>query len=67
MNQPRFETMNSEEVLAAVDAALRKVHQQYAEGTLDLSGRCYTDEELAAGAATGGVVRPARAPKATAA
>jgi hypothetical protein len=40
-------------MLDAIDHALAEVSRQLASGELDQSGRYYTDEELAAGAATG--------------
>jgi hypothetical protein len=45
--------MTSEEMHEASHRALEEVDRQLASGELDQSGRYYTDEELAAGAATG--------------
>ena len=45
--------MTDRELLHAIDHALADVSRQLASGELDGSGRFYTDEELAAGAATG--------------
>lgn len=45
--------MNSREILNSIDQALDEVQRRLASGELDGSGRFYTDEELAAGAATG--------------
>ncbi len=45
--------MTSRQMLVAIDRALAEVSRRLATGELDQSGRYYTDEELAAGAATG--------------
>jgi hypothetical protein len=45
--------MTSRQILESVDQALAEVSRRLASGELDGSGRYYTDEELAAGAATG--------------
>ena len=45
--------MTSRQMLVAIDQALDEVERRLASGELDGSGRYYTDEELAAGAATG--------------
>jgi hypothetical protein len=50
--------MTSRQLLDTVDAALDEVSRRLASGELDGSGRFWTDEELAAGAATGGKVEP---------
>ena len=55
------------ELHEAIDQALAEVSRRLESGELDGSGRYYTDEELAAGAATGGDVKPARTKKASAA
>ena len=47
--------MTSRQLLEAVDESLAEVSRRFEAGELDGSGRYYTDEELAAGAATGGV------------
>jgi hypothetical protein len=44
----------SRELLDRFNQVLAEVHRDAAEGKLDASGRFYTDEELAAGAATSG-------------
>lgn len=54
-------------MLDAVHQALAEVDRRLASGELDGSGRYYTDEELAAGAATGGKRAPAKPVKANAA
>ena len=59
--------MTSRQMLDAVDKALAEVSRRLASGELDGSGRYYTDEELAAGAATGTERVAARPKKATAA
>lgn len=59
--------MTSRQMLDAVDQALAEVSRRLASGELDGSGRYYTDEELAAGAATGGVRPAPRTKKASAA
>lgn len=48
-------TKTSRELLNRFDQVLTEVHREAASGELDGSGRFYTDEELAAGAATGKV------------
>jgi len=56
--------MSSKQIHEAIRQALSEVDRRLATGELDGSGRYYTDEELAAGAATGGkraVVRPVKA------
>jgi len=53
-------------MLDAVDQALAEVSRRLESGELDGSGRYYTDEQLAAGAATGGMRIPVRPKKATA-
>jgi len=59
--------MTSRQKLDAVDQALAEVARRLASGELDGSGRYWTDEELAAGAATGRVPSDAEAKKQTAA
>lgn len=51
--------MTSEEIFEAVDSGMAEVSRRLESGELDGSGRYYTDEELAAGAATGGKLTPA--------
>jgi hypothetical protein len=46
---------------------MAEVSRRFEAGELDGSGRYYTDEELAAGAATGGVRADSKPPKSTAA
>jgi hypothetical protein len=46
--------MTSNELHEAVHHALEEVSRRLESGELDGSGRYYSDEELAAGAATGG-------------
>ena len=45
--------MTSRQLLDTVREALAEVDRRLASGELDGSGRYFTDEELAAGAATG--------------
>jgi hypothetical protein len=51
--------MTSRQLLDAVEQALAEVSRRLASGELDQSGRYYTDEELAAGVATGRNEKPA--------
>lgn len=50
--------MTSRQLLDTVDRALAEVSRRLASGELDGSGRYYTDEDLAAGAATGRNEKP---------
>ena len=50
--------MTSREMLDTVAKALSEVDRRLASGEIDGSGRFYTDEELAAGAATGQLKKP---------
>jgi hypothetical protein len=59
--------MTVQEIFDAVDSGMAEVSRRLESGELDGSGRYYTDEELAAGAATGGVKAPAKPVKASAA
>jgi hypothetical protein len=59
--------MTSRQLLEAVDESLAEVSRRFEAGELDGSGRYYTDEELAAGAATGGVRPSAKRTKSNAA
>jgi hypothetical protein len=54
--------MTSRQKLDAVDQALAVISRRLESGELDGSGRYYSDEELAAGAATGIDAAP-RAPR----
>jgi|HubBroStandDraft_6_1064221.scaffolds.fasta_scaffold4583267_1 hypothetical protein len=51
--------MTSIELHDAIRQALAEVSRRLASGELDQSGRYYTDQELAAGAATGRNEKPA--------
>ncbi len=62
-----MKNMTSNEFHDAVRQGLEEVSRRLASGELDGSGRYYTDEELAAGAATGKPRTPAKPEKATAA
>jgi hypothetical protein len=59
--------MSVQEIFDAVDSGMAEVSCRLASGELDGSGRYYTDEELAAGAATGEKRSPAKQAKANAA
>ncbi|MGB6745348.1 MAG: hypothetical protein WBE38_17005 [Terracidiphilus sp.] len=48
-----MERLSSDELHDAIHRALAEVDRRLASGELDGSGRFFTDEELAAGAATG--------------
>jgi hypothetical protein len=54
--------MTSNEFHEAVHKALAEVDRKLASGELDQSGRFYTDEQLRAGAATGGLPKTPRKP-----
>jgi hypothetical protein len=60
MSEKSVDEMTSRQKLDAVDQALAEVSRRLASGELDGSGRYYTDEELAAGAATGGKRMPTK-------
>ena len=59
--------LTSRQILDGVDKALEEMDRRLASGELDQSGRFYTDEELAAGAATGEVRKPVKKTEAPAA
>jgi hypothetical protein len=59
--------MTSREMLDSVEKAMAEVDRRLASGELDGSGRFFTDEELAAGAATGQIKKPAKKKEAPAA
>ena len=59
--------MTVQEIFDAVDSGMAEVSRRVASGELDGSGRYFTDEELAAGAATGGKPVPAKPKRASAA
>jgi len=52
--------LSSRELHETIGQALAEVDRRLASGELDGSGRYYTDEELAAGAATGGKRTPVK-------
>lgn len=55
--------LNSDELHDAIHQALNEVDRRLKSGELDGSGRYYTDEELASGAATGAKSKaPGRVP-----
>jgi hypothetical protein len=53
LNTKTIGEMTSEEIFEAVDGGMSEVVRRLESGELDQSGRYFTDEELAAGAATG--------------
>jgi hypothetical protein len=59
--------MTSRQILDSIDEALAEVSRRLESGELDGSGRYYTGEELATGAATGQIRKPMQPPKAPAA
>ena len=59
--------MTSKQIMESIDKALDEVSRRLESGELDGSGRYYTDEELAAGAATGKTRAEASSAKAPAA
>ncbi|HZP07384.1 MAG TPA: hypothetical protein VFB43_20970 [Terracidiphilus sp.] len=59
--------MTVQEIFGAVDNGLAEVSRKLASGELDGSGRFFTDEELAAGAATGELKRKTKSEAAPAA
>jgi hypothetical protein len=60
-----LKNLTSDELHDAIDQALAEVSRRLESGELDGSGRYYTDEELAAGAATGGEPAPSKRSKAS--
>jgi hypothetical protein len=59
--------MTSQEIFEAVDSGMAEVSRLLASGELDGSGRYYSDEELAAGAALAGERMPAKVKRSSAA
>ena len=57
--------LNSRELHETIDQALAEVARRIESGELDGSGRYWTDEELAAGAATSVQQPPAKRDKAS--
>ncbi len=53
--------LSSDELHKTIRQALAEVDRRLKSGELDGSGRFYTDEELAAGAATGRLARKSQA------
>jgi hypothetical protein len=58
---------NSQEIHDAIRKGLDEVSRRLASGEIDGSGRFYTDEELASGAAPGQIKKPAKKKEAPAA
>lgn len=56
--------MTSRQLLDAVDESLAESARRLEAGELDGSGRFFTDEELAAGAAMGAVKKATKSPQA---
>lgn len=67
MNLKSIDEMTVQEIFDAIDSGMEEVSRRLASGELDGSGRYYTDEELAAGAATGKPRTTTKPEKATAA
>jgi hypothetical protein len=67
VNAKTINEMTSEEIFEAVHRGMAEVSRRLESGELDGSGRYFTDEELAAGAATGGKPAPPKRSKASAA
>jgi hypothetical protein len=67
MSAKAISRMTVEEIFQAVDSGMAEVSRRLESGELDGSGRYFTDEELAAGAATGGKPAPPKRSKASAA
>jgi hypothetical protein len=59
--------LESKELHRTIQRAMAEVSRRRASGELDQSGRFWTDEQLAAGAATGAHTKPATDRKASAA
>jgi len=59
--------LNSQKLHETIGEALEEVSRRLESGEIDGSGRYFTDQELAAGAATGGNLKPAKTKKASAA
>lgn len=53
-----METMTVQEIFEAIDRGMAEAKRQLASGEMDGSGRYWTDEELAQGAATSGIIQP---------
>jgi len=62
-----MKNLTSQQMFDAVHRALEEVDRRLASGELDGSGSFYTDEELAAGAATGRIEKSAKKKEAPAA
>jgi hypothetical protein len=62
-----FGEITSRQYLIAIDRALAEVSCRLASGELDGSGRFFTDEELAAGAATSDLSKKQKSEAASAA
>jgi hypothetical protein len=67
MSAKTISQMTSQEIHDAIDSGMAEVSRRLESGELDGSGRYYSDEELAAGAATGGKLPARKREKASAA
>ena len=67
MSSKTISEMTSQEIFEAVDSGMKDVARKLESGEIDGSGRYFTDEELAAGAATGGDLKRSKTKKASAA
>jgi hypothetical protein len=52
MSSKTISEMTSQEIFEAVDSGMKEVARKLESGEIDGSGRYFTDEQLAAGAAT---------------
>ena len=59
--------MTVQEIFDAIDSGMKQIAQKLATAELDGSGRFWTDEELASGAATDARLNPAPTSKESAA
>jgi hypothetical protein len=59
--------LNSKQLHETIGEVLAEVSRRLESGEIDGSGRYFTEEELAAGAATGGNLKPSKTKKASAA
>jgi len=62
-----MDDMTVQQIFEAIDSGMQEVAAKLASGEIDGSGRFWTDEELAAGAATDARLKPASPSKASAA
>jgi|HubBroStandDraft_5_1064220.scaffolds.fasta_scaffold03562_3 hypothetical protein len=67
MSSKTISEMTSQEIFEAVDSGMKDVARKLESGEIDGSGRYFTDEQLAAGAATPAVSARAATTRTTAA